>query len=105
MGPIPLRTPADIGALLRAKRRELKMDQAALAEAIGSSRLWISQIERGKPGANLSLVMKALSAVGITLTGVDSSLSNESATRPLPALSDVVDINEIVDRARMKDTK
>ena len=98
-----LRTPADIGALLRARRRELNIDQATLAENIGVSRLWVSQIERGKPGANLGLVMRALSAVGIALTGIEGSLSGKSAA-PGTIWVPTIDIDAIIDRARDKHT-
>lgn len=102
MKSILLRTPADIGALLRARRRELSMDQVTLAKNIGVSRLWVSQIERGKPGANLGLVLRALSAVGITLTGIEGSLSSKSAV-PDITWPPTIDINAIIDRARDKD--
>src|SRR5258708_5927424 len=67
MTQLPLRTPAEIGALIRDQRRRLKLDQADLAQRIGVSRLWINQIERGKPGASLGLVLRALDAVGVRL--------------------------------------
>lgn len=47
----------------------LRMDQADLAQQIGVSRLWVSQIEHGKPGASLALVLRALAALGIELAG------------------------------------
>lgn len=102
MESISLRTPADIGALLRARRRELNMDQVTLAKNIGVSRLWVSQIERGKPGANLGLVLRALSAVGVTLRGIEGSLSGKSAA-PGMTWTPPIDINAIIDRARGKD--
>ncbi len=55
---LPLRTPADVGALIRDRRRVLKLDQADLARMIGVSRLWVNQVEKGKPGASLGLVLR-----------------------------------------------
>jgi transcriptional regulator with XRE-family HTH domain len=62
-----LRTPADVGALIRDRRRALRLGQAALARMTGVSRLWVNQVERGKPGASLNLVLRALNALGVTL--------------------------------------
>lgn len=68
MVQIALRTPADVGALIRDRRRDLGLDQAGLAEHIGVGRLWVNQVERGKPGASLGLVLRALQAVGLELS-------------------------------------
>lgn len=67
MVQIALKTPADIGALIKDRRRSLGLDQAELAERIGVGRLWVNQVERGKPGASMGLVLRALTAVGIEL--------------------------------------
>lgn len=67
MAHVQLRTPSDLGALIRDRRRVLGLDQAELAGRIGVSRLWINQIEKGKPGASLGLVLRALDAVGANL--------------------------------------
>ena len=77
-----LRTPADIGALVRDRRLTLGLDQADLASRVGVSRLWINQIERGKPGASLGLILRTLAAVGIQLTGetVDGDRPGDPAT-------------------------
>jgi len=104
MRSISLRTPADIGALLRAKRRELNMDQATLAESIGASRLWVSQIERGKPGANIGLVLRALSVVGITVVGIDEKVT-KSLEIPSDDWAPTIDINAIINQAREKNPK
>jgi y4mF family transcriptional regulator len=91
---VALRTPADIGALIRARRRELGLDQAELAEIAGVSRLWINQVEGGKPGAGLGLVLRTLASLGVELSGG----GHETA----PQIPDVVtpDINAIIDNAR-----
>ena len=68
---ITLRTPADIGALIKDRRRTLGLDQAELATRIGVGRLWVNQVERGKPGASLGLVLRALAVVGLELSTED----------------------------------
>ncbi len=94
MPRIPLRTPADIGALIRDRRRLRQWDQADLARTIGVSRLWVSQVERGKPGASLGLILRALDALDVPLTA--GLVEETPAARPITA----VDIDAIIDAAR-----
>jgi HTH-type transcriptional regulator / antitoxin HipB len=96
---IALRTPADIGALIKDRRRALGLDQSELAARIGVQRLWVNQVERGKPGAGLGLVLRALAAVGVDLTGVAIDEVEQSLTG-VPVVSP--DINAIVADARSK---
>ena len=65
---IHLRTPGEVGAAIRTRRRALGWDQAELAEKVGVSRLWVNQIERGKPGAGLGLVLRTVKTLGLTLS-------------------------------------
>jgi HTH-type transcriptional regulator / antitoxin HipB len=105
---IALRTPADIGALIKDRRRALGLDQAELAERMGVSRLWVNQVERGKPGASLGLVLRAVAAVGAELaTEVATGTSGETSA---PDSSDAEtvftpDINAIIDAARRGDRR
>jgi HTH-type transcriptional regulator/antitoxin HipB len=86
-------TPRDVGAMIRDRRRALRLRQSDLAERIAVSRLWINQVERGKPGASLGLVLRAFTAVGIEL----------SATTKLRHIeTGMPDINAIVRAARRK---
>lgn len=62
-----VRTIADIGALIRDTRRAAGMDQQHLADRIGTSRLWVNQIEGGKPSVRLDLTLRALGALGVEL--------------------------------------
>lgn len=96
---LPLRTPADIGALIRARRRELGYDQAQLAEIAGVSRLWINQVEKGKPGAGLGLVLRTFGALGIELTGGPPDGSASDIDSDLPRII-TPDINAIIENAR-----
>ncbi len=99
MAQIALRTPADVGALIKDRRRALGLDQAELAEQIGVGRLWVNQVERGKPGASLGLVLRALAAVGVDLKAVGEGESVQQSKYP-PVVSP--DINAIVENARRK---
>src|SRR2546429_2374076 len=43
------------------------LDQKSLAASVGVSRQWIVEIEKGKAGAPLGLVLRTLGAIGIVL--------------------------------------
>ena len=62
-----VRTPREIGLLVRDRRRAQGVTQATLAEHIGASREWIRLLESGKPRLELGLTLRALTALGINL--------------------------------------
>lgn len=62
-----IRTPADLGAVIRERRKALKLGQAELASRIGTSRQWIIAVEQGRSRAELGLVLRALDALGVRL--------------------------------------
>jgi HTH-type transcriptional regulator / antitoxin HipB len=98
---LSVRTPADVGALIKDRRRELGLDQSELAKRIGVSRLWVNQVEGGKPGASLGLVLRALAAVGVEpKVTIGEEQPNRLETQPVVHH----DINEIVAKARRKFT-
>ncbi len=88
-----IRTSADVGAVIRERRRQLGLDQAELATRIGVSRQWVIGIERGRARAELGLVLRAMDALGIRLN---------AATGPAPSskISAGSDIDAIVAAAR-----
>jgi HTH-type transcriptional regulator / antitoxin HipB len=87
-----VRTPTDLGAVIRDRRKELKLDQAALAKRIGVSRYWVILIEKGHPRAELALVLRALDALNIRL---DAIIDHQTRRR-----TGTVDIDAIVAKAR-----
>jgi HTH-type transcriptional regulator / antitoxin HipB len=88
------RTPADLGAVIRDRRKQLKRNQAGLADEIGVSRQWLIELEHGHPRAELGLVLRVLDALGINL---DADIAQAKTPRP-----GTVDINAIVARAKKK---
>ncbi len=88
-----VRTPADFGAAIRDRRRQLKLDQATFAKRIGVSRQWVIEIERGHVRAELGLVLRALADLNIRL---DVDADPDAARR----VQGAVDIDAIVDKAR-----
>jgi HTH-type transcriptional regulator/antitoxin HipB len=87
-----VRTPADLGAVIRDRRKQLKLDQAAFAKRIGVSRQWVIEIERGHARAELGLVLRAVDALNIHL---DASIGQTNRRR-----SSTVDIDAIVAKAK-----
>ena len=87
-----IRTPAELGALIRDRRKQLKLDQAALAKRIGVSRQWVILIEHGHPRAELALVLRAFDALDIQL--------DASAAQPRRSRRGGVDIDAIVTEAK-----
>lgn len=62
-----VRTPSELGALIRSRRRGLGIDQASLARSAGVSRYWIMDVERGKPTAAIGFVFRALRCLGLAV--------------------------------------
>ena len=61
-----------LGAAVRTRRRKLRMSQGELALLAGCSRLFVSQLERGKGGVRLDLTLSVLNALGLGLRIVAS---------------------------------
>ena len=90
-----LRTPGDFGALIKAQRKARNLDQADLAAAIGVSRQWVVAIEKGRSGAELGLVLRALNRLKVRLASQDNS-------PPDPSLRPKVDLDAIISAGRKK---
>ena len=74
-----LGTPRDVGSALRHRRRGLKLDQHQLAKQIGVSRKWLIDVEKGKPGAEVGLILRAFTALGLRLMLDDTSTGAAAA--------------------------
>jgi transcriptional regulator with XRE-family HTH domain len=68
MKDILVRNLESIGHAFRARRSELGWSQLRVAELMGVDRKWVMRLERGNPGAELGLVLKAMSALQIQAT-------------------------------------
>ena len=55
----------DLALFLRDRRRALSMTQSQLAARAGVSRRWLSDLEAGKSTAEVGLVFKTVSALGL----------------------------------------
>lgn len=66
--PMFLRTPGDFGAVIREGRKRAGLNQATLAKKAGVGRQWIVEVEKGKSGAPLGLILRTLAALDVSLT-------------------------------------
>ena len=75
------------------------MDQGSLARKVGVSRQWIVEAEKGKPRAEVGLMLRTLNALGVSL-----DICLDDGTRPrrgeAGGAPDPLDIDAIVERAR-----
>jgi HTH-type transcriptional regulator / antitoxin HipB len=91
-----IRTAKDIGALIRDQRKNQKLDQAELAEKVGVNRRWVLEVERGKPRAEIGLVLKTLDALGLTLSIEGEAVKRRPGGREIES----VDIDAIIENAK-----
>jgi HTH-type transcriptional regulator / antitoxin HipB len=73
---VEVRTPGDLGAVARGRRRALQLTQAKVADAAGVSRVWLAEFENGKPTVELGLALSVLGALDLI---VDVSTPDDSA--------------------------
>lgn len=91
-----LRTPRDIGFAIRDRRRQLEMDQNDLAKRVGVSRKWIVEVEKGKPRAEIGLLMRTLNALGLNLSVTTDGDATGSRAESVPG----IDIDDVLDSVR-----
>jgi hypothetical protein len=63
--PARMRTVEDLGRVVRAVRRRAGADQASAAGLAGVGTRFFGDIERGKPGVRLGLVLRVLDRLGL----------------------------------------
>lgn len=102
-----LRTSRDLGVVIRQRRKTLRWDQAQLAERVGVSRQWIIEMEKGKPRAELQLVLRTLNVLGLVLTvgnveGESSVADSSEMPLVLPDIDTIVDGNRLYPDERRK---
>jgi len=71
-----VRTTRELGGVIKSRRRLLGWNQDQLADRIGVSRRWIMTIEQGKSSAEVSLVLRALNALGLVADVVQAPVAH-----------------------------
>jgi HTH-type transcriptional regulator/antitoxin HipB len=93
-----IRTATDLGAFIRERRIKLEMDQSDLAEKAGISRKWIVEVEQGKPRAEIGLVLRTLTTLGVSLDiAVDRTQKALTSSQ-----SKNVDINHVLNSLKKR---
>jgi y4mF family transcriptional regulator len=67
MEPMQIRQVDDVGDAVRQRRKALGLTQAELAAVAGVGIRFVSELERGKPTAELSKALQVLSVLGLNL--------------------------------------
>lgn len=67
-----------LGAAIRARRKELNVTQKDLAMTCGTGLRFIIDLEKGKPTCQIGKTLGVLQALGLTLQLVSHDLSSDS---------------------------
>jgi HTH-type transcriptional regulator/antitoxin HipB len=96
-----IRTATDLGAFIRERRTKLGMDQLSLAKKAGTSRKWLVEVEQGKPGAEIGLILRTLKSLEIS---IDLEADSSVATPPQSKVK-APDINSVLDSLKKRPLK
>jgi putative transcriptional regulator len=73
----------DFGALVRERRKSQGLTQQALADAMGVTRLWVSQFENGHEHASLTLALRAMQQLGLVVVAHEPRVASDSTQSPI----------------------
>ena len=77
------------------------MDQTALAQKTGTSRKWLVEVEQGKPGAEIGLILRTLKSLEIS---IDVEADSPVVT-PSQGKAKAPDINSVLDSLKKRTLK
>lgn len=83
MKNIAIRTTRAMGAAVKARRLELGWSQAKLADQLRVQRQWVIRLEAGGEGAEIGTVLRALTALGLSI--VIGNDPGDAGARSAPA--------------------
>lgn len=69
--PVIAYGPEDIGKAIRARRKKLGYTMKEVAEFNQCSLRFVSELERGKPGAGIGLALKIANSVGLDIATIE----------------------------------
>ena len=96
-----IRTATDLGAFIRERRTRLGMDQITLAKKAGTSRKWLVEVEQGKPGAEIGLILRTLKSLEISINLAADTL----VATPPSDKAKTPDINSVLDSLKKRPQK
>jgi transcriptional regulator with XRE-family HTH domain len=89
MKNITIRTIRALGAAIRTRRLELGWSQAKLAITLGVQRQWVIRLEAGSEGAEVGTVLRALSALGLSVEVGNEAQDVNARSAPASNLDEV----------------
>jgi len=98
---VRIRTATDLGAFIRQRRTKLGMDQVSLAQKAGTSRKWLVEVEQGKPGAEIGLILRTLKSLEISI----DLEAGSSVETPASGKAKAPDINSVLDSLKKSSQK
>ena len=100
MKSLSIHHSSDMGAVIRSSRKAIGSSQAQLAPRAGVGVRFISELERGKPTAELGKVLDTLHALGLELKVVSTETLDETTSSI--ALSQLTDMEFPYDWSNQK---
>jgi HTH-type transcriptional regulator/antitoxin HipB len=82
MKDIILRTPEQLGAAIRLKRKEKGLTQSGLAALLGAERKWVINLESGNSKAEIGLILRAFEALNLRASLNDAGKPRSRGTLP-----------------------
>ena len=73
-----VQNPEQLGAVIRAKRRQLKVTQKDLALTCGTGLRFIIDLEKGKATCQIGKTLQVIQALGLTIQISESAISKEA---------------------------
>jgi y4mF family transcriptional regulator len=74
-----IRTPASLGAALRARRTDLGLTQGAVARQAKVSLRWLIAVEAGKPTADFGRILAVIDVLGLRMRLLDRVAASRDA--------------------------
>lgn len=78
---VPIHNPAEVGVVARALRKSAGVRQDDLAATVGVSKQFATDVEHGKPTAQVGLLMKVLEELGGRASGGRGARQREGCHR------------------------
>lgn len=93
-----IKTPAQLGRMIKERRIQLRKDQASIAKKASISRTWLVEVEHGAPGASVGVILRILNALKLSaiVETPESEKTPSLGTSSLPR----VDVNQVLDALR-----
>ena len=85
-----IRTPDELGLVIRDRRRKLKLNQTELAGRAKVGRQWLVELEKGKARAPFDLVLRTLAAPDLSLAVETAEPATSSGHEPAIDLDAII---------------